>query len=117
MVSLNSLMLLGFIGLIILFWFESLRVREFIIKMCKKICRESDLQLLDQTVSLWKIKLGRSESGWLSVHRVFRFEVSSNGTDRLTGYVILDGRRIRAVQIENPEGMTVIYPHGPAMIH
>jgi hypothetical protein len=115
--SINYLVILGLMGIALLFWFESMRVREFMIKMCKRICREEDLQLLDQTVSLNKIRLGQSDYGWLSIHREYRFEVSTNGTDRLMGYVILDGRFITAVQIDYPEGATIIHPAGPKLLH
>ena len=104
-------------GLVLLFWFEGMRVREFMIKTCKRICREQDLQLLDQTVSLNKIRLEPSGDNWLSIHREYRFEVSTNGTDRLMGYVILDGRLITAVQIDYPEGATIIHPAGPKLLH
>jgi hypothetical protein len=117
MFSYNYLIILGLLSLVVLIWFEGMRVHEYIITMCRKICRDSGLQLLDQTVSLGRIGLSRSGRGWLSVHREFRFEVSSNGTDRLKGYVTVEGRVITTVQIDYTEGTTFIYPQTPKMIH
>ncbi len=117
MISLNSLFVLGLIGGVILFWFESLRVREFIVKMCRAICKESDLQLLDQTVSLNAISVKRSIDGWPYIHRVYQFEVSTNGSDRLIGYVTLIGKRVKAIQIDGTDGMSTIYPHKQERIH
>jgi hypothetical protein len=113
----NSLLILGLLAGIILYWVESLRIREFIIKMCRKICKKSELQLLDQTVSLDSLSLRRSISGWPCIHRVYQFEVSTNGADRLPGYVTLTGRIVRTVQIEGIDGMTTIYPHKQERVH
>jgi hypothetical protein len=113
----NSLFILGLLAAIILYWVESLRFREFIIKMCRKICKESELQLLDQTVSLESLSLRRSISGWPCVHRVYQFEVSTNGADRLPGYVTLTGSMVTTVQIDGIDGMTTIYPHKQESVH
>ena len=117
MIEANSLFILGLLAVIILFWVESLRFREFIIKMCKKICKESELQLLDQTVSLDSLSLRRSISGWPYIHRVYQFEVSTNGADRLPGYVTLTGRMVTTIQIGGNDGMTTIYPHKQERVH
>ena len=101
MIETNSLLILGLLAGIILYWVESLRIREFIIKMCRKICKKSELQLLDQPC----------------IHRVYQFEVSTNGADRLPGYVTLTGRIVRTVQIEGIDGMTTIYPHKQERVH
>jgi len=116
MYSVNSVLFLAIIIVIILIWFESLRVRESVTRMCRELCEKSDLQLLDQTVSLASISLRRSVSRRTFLHRIYHFEVSSNGSDRFAGYVSLAGRTVEAVQIDSPEGMTTIYPVTPGQI-
>lgn len=111
------LIFLGGIGLIVLAWYEAMRSREFVIIVCRKKCKEYDFQLLDQTVSLSRLKLRRDSTWGLSIHREYRFEVSSNGTDRLKGYVVMQGRYLISLQIENPDGMTIIYPEQPVMLN
>ncbi|MGK0298845.1 MAG: hypothetical protein ACI9XC_002469 [Gammaproteobacteria bacterium] len=117
MIETNSLLILALLAGIILYWVESLRFREFIIKMCKKICKESELQLLDQTVSLGSISIRRSNNGWPYIHRIYQFEVSTNGADRLPGYVTLTGSMVTTVQIDGIDGMTTIYPHKQESVH
>lgn len=111
------LIILGGISLIVLLWYEGMRSREFVISVCRKKCKEYELQLLDQTVSLSRITLRRNSVWGLSAHREYRFEVSSNGSDRLKGYVVMQGRYLISLQIENPDGLTIIYPEQPIMLN
>ncbi len=111
------LFILTFIGLIILFWYESMRFREFVIGICRQKSRENDLQLLDQTVTLSKISLTGSILSGKAIAREYRFEVSTNGTDRLKGYVQMHGRYLISLQIENNDGVTIIYPERPMMLN
>jgi hypothetical protein len=117
MYTLNSFLLLAGIGAIILLWFESLRVREQLTRMCRELCEKSDLQFLDQTVALASIGIARSRRKRWQLRRVYQFEVSGNGADRHIGYITLIGKHIEAVQIDNPEGMTTIYPALPGQLH
>jgi hypothetical protein len=111
------LIILSVIALLVLVWFEGMRSREFVINVCRKRCKEYESQLLDQTVSLFRFALRRNSRGGLYVHREYRFEVSSNGTDRLKGYVVMQGRYLISLQIENPEGTTIIFPQQHVMLN
>ena len=115
--SSEALLLLGMLAGILLIWFESLRIREFIIRLCRKICNELDLQLLDQTVSLCSVKLRRSNTGGLCLHRIYQFEVSRNGADRYPGFVSLLGKTIQSIQIDGIDGMTTYYQNRPERLH
>jgi len=117
MYTLNSFLLLAGIGAIILYWYESLRIREHVTRMCRELCEKSDLQLLDQTVALASIGITRSRHKRWLVRRVYQFEVSGNGADRLIGYITLTGGSVEAIQIDSPDGMTTIYPTLPGQIH
>lgn len=116
MYSLSSLLLLFGLAAIILLWYESLRVREAVTDMCRQVCEKCDLQLLDQTVSLTSITVRRAASGYPYIHRIYQFEVSTNGADRFAGYVAMSGKHVEAIQIDSDEGMTTIYPSNPAQI-
>lgn len=117
MYTLNSLLLLCTIVAIIMYWFESLRVRELVIRICRELCEKAELQLLDQTVALSSISIARSIARRWQVRRVYQFEVSNNGTDRYKGYITLLGASIEAIQVDNSDGMTTIYPILPGQIH
>jgi hypothetical protein len=111
------LFILAIISLIVLLWHESMRFREFVTGICRNKCRDNDLQLLDQTITLSKISLSGALLSGFSIIREYRFEVSSNGTDRLKGYVQMQGRYLVSLQIENVDGLTIIYPERPVMLN
>ena len=110
MYSSGALLLLALLAVILLFWYESLRIREAVTAMCRKICERTGVQLLDQSVSLASISIRRSPRNRLHVYRVYQFDVSTSGADRRPGYVILAGKSVEAIHVEEEEGMVTIYP-------
>ena len=117
MFTLNSLLMLITIVAVILLWYESLRFREQVTRMCRELCEQSDLQLLDQSISLSGISVARNRYGRWQLRRVYQFDVSHNGTDRYSGFVTLLGSVVEAIQIDNPDGMSTLYPTQPGQIH
>lgn len=116
MFSSGPLLLLALLVLVLLVWYESLRFREAVTKMCGQICEQSGLQLLDQTVSLTSLSVRRSPLNRFQIYRIYQFDVSTSGADRRPGYVAMAGKYVEAIQIEDEEGMMTIYPPGPPQI-
>jgi thiamine biosynthesis lipoprotein len=115
--TIENISLLLAIVIISLVWFESLRVREMAIRHCHRLCRETNLQLLDQTVSLVSISLRRAETGTMKVLRKYQFEVSENGVDRYSGYITLLGSRIIESRLEGPDGLNTFHQSDPYRLH
>jgi len=109
--------MLSTIVAVILLWYESLRFREQITRLCRNLCEQSDMQLLDQSVSLTGITVARNRFGRWQLRRVYQFAVSHNGADRFSGYVTLLGSVVEAIQIDNQDGMSTLYPTQPGQIH
>ncbi|ABI56040.1 DUF3301 domain-containing protein [Alkalilimnicola ehrlichii MLHE-1] len=93
-----------------LYWSDALRARDQAVRAARRACRGLDVQLLDVTVSLARIRPARGPSGRLTWRREYRFEFSVDGADRRPGYVQLLGRQCRGVQLDMPEGRTVMGP-------
>ena len=113
----GPLALLAAITLVVVVWFESLRMREHVTRRCHGICESSSLQLLDGSVALDGIGLKRDGSGRWRLQRRYRFYVSDNGADRWPGEIILTGYRIEAVHIEGESGTTILYENQPLQLH
>lgn len=113
----NPLLLLAIITLILLFWFETLRMREYVIRRCKSTCESAGLQLLDQSVALSGISLKRDRNGRWRIHRRYQFHVSESGADRHTGHMILTGTRIESIRIEGESGTTILHEERPISLH
>lgn len=86
----------GFIYLILLcggiwFWLNSRRAHEFSLEICRHICEQNQALLLDETVSLKKIRLRRGRSGHMQFERCFQFEYCYDEAHRLSGDVLILG--------------------------
>ena len=81
------------------FWFDSLKAREAAILAVRSACRSQQLQLLDETVAISTIRLCHNASGNLSVRRIYEFEYSDTGDNRLRGTVHLVASRVILIDI------------------
>lgn len=86
-------------------WFESLARRETAIDAARRACAAEGVQLLDETVALASMRPRRAESGALRLQRVYRFEFSDNGNNRLSGSVTLIGATVHALYLEPHRGV------------
>lgn len=91
-----------------IFWNDSLKARERMLDTCARMCRELKLQFLDETVSLSRLGFSRGGKGWPQFVRVYSFEFSESGQDRWQGRATLAGRRVLSVQLEHPQGVTIL---------
>jgi hypothetical protein len=66
-------------------WQAALRARERARQFAHALCAEAHVQLLDQTVSLQRLRIRRGDDGRLHWLRRYRFELSTNGSDRHHG--------------------------------
>ena len=106
----KALLLMAILALLVWFWQHSLSIRERATFCCRRICREMNLQFLDQTVAL-AFLVPDISNGILRFRRRYNFEFSIDGNDRHRGYVILDGATVRQVGIGHPDGEILVnYP-------
>ncbi len=85
---------LVFIALLIgiaLFWLDSMSKRERAVALGRDLAKKFNLQLLDETVTLKKISLGRNNRGHMQFKRHYQFEVSTHGSDRVACQITLLG--------------------------
>jgi len=101
--------LLVLLVFLIYIWYETFRLREYVLIKCKQVCRESNLQLLDQTIALAALSIKKTPSGRFHLYRCYGFEFSVNGTERLRGFVDMMGSYISAIRLEDAEGTTIYY--------
>ena len=98
-------------------WFEILRIREMVIRHCQRLCREADLQLLDQTVALVSLSMTRLSTFRYALVRRYAFEVSENGVDRQAGFVIVLGSRIVESRLQSAHGSSIIHQPKTNQLH
>ncbi|MCC6136106.1 MAG: DUF3301 domain-containing protein [Candidatus Contendobacter sp.] len=95
--------LLGFIAVVgigLWFWRDSLGAREQARAASSRACRQSNVQLLDDTVALERLWLRRDRDGRLKLERLYLFEFTDTGLIRRVGSVLLVGWRVEVLQME-----------------
>ena len=113
----NTFLFLIILGLLVWFWQDSLRHREYAIQQCKNACKEMELQLLDQTIALRSISLKRDSKNTLKFMRRYTFEFSINGIDRYKGYIVLHGGNIEHTQFDHPDGPIIMQNQNLSLLH
>ena len=86
-------------------WLTSLRAREAAVEAARRACTADGVQLLDDTVALASFWPQRAGSGTLALRRIYRFEFSDTGNNRLSGSITLLGPAVQALYLEPHHGL------------
>ena len=92
----NALLPLLVVLVLAWLWLDSSRAREFANTLAQRYCENRGMQFLDQTVALCRVGLRWTNDG-LRIRRMFRFDFSLEGAGRHTGYVLMLGTRLEAI--------------------
>lgn len=82
-----------------LFW-QQLAIRELALRHAISACEKNDLQLLDQSIGLHKIRVKKLNGGGMGVLREYSFEFTSTGEQRYNGKVFVVGRTLQGVKLD-----------------
>lgn len=82
-------------------WHSALGAKECARSHARRICAHAQLQLLDETVSLQRMRPQRGADGWLQWRRDYAFDVSSNGADRHAASLRLNGNALLSYRLPN----------------
>ena len=82
------------LGLVAWFWWGATRAREVAVASARRACQQVDVQFLDDTVAMSKLRLRRDPRGQMRIMRYYRFEFSATGTDRRPGYAVMLGHHL-----------------------
>jgi hypothetical protein len=93
-----------FVVVVIGFWLSGLRARDTAVEAARLACAAEGVQLLDDTVALAAMRPQRTADGRVALRRIYRFEFSDNGDNRLTGSVTVLGSRVLALYLEPHSG-------------
>ncbi|RUQ32379.1 MAG: DUF3301 domain-containing protein [Candidatus Competibacteraceae bacterium] len=88
------------LGIGLWFWRDCLGAREQASAASARACRQSNVQLLDDTVALERLWLRRDRDGRLKLERLYLFEFSDTGLIRRVGSVLLVGWRVEVLHME-----------------
>ena len=102
MFTIPTIIVLIIIGLGALLWQSNARAREFANKVSQQACKRHDLQFLDGTIILQKLRVKRANSGRLAMMRFYQFDFY-DGKQRLTGRITVFNHEVIELFLESPD--------------
>lgn len=81
-------------------WWSSAQCRETAATLARRACKQCSVQLLDETVSLSKLRLQRNSKGHISIARSYSFEFSTSGDNRRSGVISLLGHQLTSMHLD-----------------
>lgn len=100
MFSLTNLLWLALAAMLALYWWQSGQFKGRARDLATAHCQQLGIQLLDQSmviVGFWPV---RDRSGSLVFRRSYQFEFSSTGDRRYQGRLVLEGMRLKSIELE-----------------
>jgi hypothetical protein len=82
------------------FWIAGLSARDAAVEAARRACAAEGVQLLDETVASAGLRLRRDADGRLALLRVYRFEFSDTGDNRLEGALTLLGGAVQTLHLQ-----------------
>ena len=95
----DALLFLIVTGLGIGYWMSGMRAREAALRAARAACARENVQLLDESVVLNRLRLARDPAGHACWRRRYGFEFSDDGGTRRAGEVELLGARPVALRL------------------
>ena len=85
------------LGILVVFWHSSLAARELANRVAMETCASAQVQMLDGTVSIHRLKIVRHSSPPFAWRRTYVFDYTEDGFSRRRGFVVLTGDAIDTV--------------------
>ncbi len=79
------------------FWYSSLAARELANRVANETCASADVQMLDGTVAIHRLRLVRPAGAALAWQRTYFFDYTADGFSRQRGFVVLTGNDVDSV--------------------
>ncbi len=98
--DLSHLFWLMILAVAMMYWWSAYGIKQLALIATKAYCVTMDVQLLDESLALKRIKIRREHSGKLLLLRYFNFEFASTGDDRYQGEVIMHGKTCIGIHLD-----------------
>ena len=91
------LLAVALLALAVGFWHSSLAAREVANRVATETCAGANVQMLDGTVSIHRLRLVRADRSPLAWRRTYVFDYTEDGFSRRRGFVVLTGDAVDTV--------------------
>lgn len=80
-------------------WMDHRRIQGFAINHCRHACEAAQVQFLDDTAAMRKLRLVRDRRGNLRLRRTYTFDYSPVPGERRHGMVVMLGRYVESFDL------------------
>jgi len=98
--AVNDVVILLLLAGIAAFWWQQDQFHRRALALAKQACERAEVQLLDDSVGMRRLRLVHRRAFELQIIRTFGFEFSQTGAQRYSGSVVFAGRRVQAVDLD-----------------
>jgi len=98
--QLTELLIIFSLPLIAWFWIDSTKVIESARIVAAKMCKNCNVQFLDDSVHQRKFSFGKNSYGQLKFVRTYEFEFTNNEHQRYKGELIFAGCQLLSSQMD-----------------
>lgn len=96
-----NLLLISSLCLLGMLWHYSMRAREKATRIAKGACREMDVKLWDDSVSLHSVRPQRNqEKGGWELLRTYEFQFVNPEMTRFRGFILMAGERVESLMLD-----------------
>jgi hypothetical protein len=96
----QELLSITILAAVVWYWWDTTRTSELAFNVCQKLCRNADLQLLDNTIMRQRIWLGRGANGSIQLCRIYSFDYSDDNESRRQGYIVMLGHHVAETSMD-----------------
>lgn len=96
----QDFLLLGILFFILWLWRDGMKTREQAIAASRRACEQYNVQLLDDTVVLIKLRLCRTNSGSMALCRLYSFDFTLDGEERRSGSISMRSQGIEDIVLD-----------------
>lgn len=96
----SALFWLTLTGVLVHHWWQSRHVKALALHHATRRCRKLELQLLDQSVALRRMRPTLGTASLLQWRRTYDFEFSSSGQERSRGSLVMLGNRLESLHLD-----------------
>ena len=101
--TLSKLLVMVLIAVVVILWYDSIRVREEANRIAAEACRRRSLQMLDGTVALAGLRPRFDLRNGLRLERTYVFDYAVDEVFRATGFIIMLGHHVQHLGLERGE--------------
>ncbi len=96
---LSDLFIVFMLVMIAAFIWQNAGLKEHALVLAKRHCKTQDVQFLDDSIALTRIKLHKDPRGNFGICRRYAFEFTATGERRYSGELSLFGRRLMNIEL------------------